>query len=196
MKTGETENAEKGKKLSSHIAKYFWQASALSGSRKKSVHRFFRKIPEFDDFSDIELYTFSKYLHVREFEANEVVFHRNQAGLSFYLIYEGSVGITLEEKHQVLNPESDLKLIAELEKYNYFGELSLLEEQNRRNAAAISLRKATLLAIYKPDLDEMIEEHSVVAAKFLKALSYIVAKRLQLVANELKIVKDKLREKE
>ena len=181
-------------RLNIPIAKYFWQASPLSGDRKKSVHKFFRKISSFNDFSDLELYTFSKHLHLREFETNEIVFSRGEGGFGFYIIFDGTIGITLSDKHQVLDADAEVKYLTELEKYNYFGELALLEDQNRRNASAISLTKSTLLAIYKPDLEELIEEHPVVAAKFIKTLSYIVAKRLQAMASELKFYKDKLKE--
>jgi CRP-like cAMP-binding protein len=184
----------KSKRLKIPIIKYFWQASPLSGSRKKNVQSFFRKIPAFDDFSDLELYTFSKFLHIREYDANEVVFTRGEGGFGFYILFEGSVGISLCEKHQIKDPDYKIKFITTLERYNYFGELSLLEDQNRRNASAISLEKTTLLAVYKPDLEELIEEHPVVAAKFIKTLSYVVAKRLQLMAGELKITKDRLLE--
>ena len=181
-------------RLNTPITKYFWQASPLTGSRKKSIHRFFRNISVFDDFSDLELYTFSKFLHIREYSADEVVFTKDEGGFGFYIIFEGTIGISLCEKHHISDPDYELSFITELERYNYFGELALLETQNRRNASAVSLTKATLLGIYKPDLSELIEEHPVVAAKFIKALSFIVAKRLQNMAGELKFVKDKLKE--
>jgi CRP-like cAMP-binding protein len=192
--TMEKKDFSSSSRLSIPITKYFWQASPLSGSRKKSVHRFFRKIPAFNDFSDIELYTFSKYLHLRDYDANEAVFTRGEGGFAFYIIFDGTIGITLDDKTQISNPDEKIKFITELERYNYFGELALLEDQNRRNASAVARTKATILAVYKPDLDELIEEHPVVAAKFIKALSYVVAKRLQVMATELKFYKDKLKE--
>ena len=192
--TREKRDYSSSTRLNVPITKYFWQASPLTGSRKKSVHRFFRNIPAFNDFSDIELYTFSKFLHLRDYSANEAVFTKGEGGFAFYIIFDGTIGISLNDKASLANPENEVKFITELERYNYFGELALLEDQNRRNATAIARTKATILAIYKPDLEELIEEHSVVAAKFIKALSYVVAKRLQVMATELKFYKDKLRE--
>jgi CRP-like cAMP-binding protein len=192
--TTEKKDYSPSSRLSVPIAKYFWQASPLTGSRKKSVHRFFRKIPAFNDFSDIELYTFSKFLHLRDYSANEAVFTRGEGGFGFYIIFDGTIGITLDDKAQISSPDANIKFITELERYNYFGELALLEDQNRRNASAVARTQSTILAIYKPDLEELIEEHSVVAAKFIKTLSYVVAKRLQVMATELKFYKDKVKE--
>jgi CRP/FNR family cyclic AMP-dependent transcriptional regulator len=194
QETIEKKDFPSSRRLNISITKYFWQASPLTGSRKKSVHRFFRKIPAFDDFSDIELYSFSKYLHLRDYSANEVIFKRGEGGFAFYIIFDGTVGITINDKIQIADPDKKIKFITELEKYNYFGELALLEDQNRRNATAIARTQSTVLAIYKPDLEELIEEHPVVAAKFIKALSYVVAKRLQVMATELKFYKDKVKE--
>ena len=49
-----------------------------------------------------------------------------------------------------------------------------------------------MLAIYKPDLEEMIDRYPVVGAKFLQSISLIVAMRFNRVTNELKIVKEKM----
>ena len=49
------------------VIKYFWQASPLAGSKKTSIHKFLRRIACFDHFSDFELYTFSKFLHLRNY---------------------------------------------------------------------------------------------------------------------------------
>lgn len=193
-KTTEEKDYSISNRLNVPITKYFWQASPLTGSRKKSVHRFFRKISAFNDFSDLELFTFSKFLHLREYCSGETIFTKGEGGFAFYIIFDGTVGITIDDKASLADQRGDVKYITELERYNYFGELALLEDQNSRNATAIARTKVTVLTIYKPDLEELIEEHSVVAAKFIKTLSYVVAKRLQVMAKELKFYKEKLKD--
>ena len=68
--------------------------------------------------------------------------------------------------------------------------MALLEQQNKRNASAISKGNTSLLAIYKPDLEEMIERYPVVSAKFLQSVSLIMAMRFNRVTEELKVIKE------
>lgn len=180
-------------RLSTAIIKYFWQASPLARTKKNSIHRFFRKIEAFENLTDYEVFLFSKFLHVRNFDSNEIVFKEGDGGFGFYLIYSGAVNIYT---HADSPDPTEMNFITELDKYNHFGELSLLEKQNNRNATAITKSETTLLAIYKPDLEELIERYPIVGAKFLQALSWIVAKRLNGIANELKKLKSKLKEAE
>lgn len=178
-------------RLDTPILKYFWQASPLSGAKNTSVHKFFRKIQAFEHFTDHEVFLFSKFLHVREFESNEIIFRENDGGFGFYLIFQGNVNIYADEYEENSKDLKAMNFVTQLEKYQYFGELSLLELNNRRNASAVSQGVTTLLAVYKPDLEELIERYPVVGAKFLQALSLIVSNRLQSIAKELRVLKDK-----
>jgi CRP-like cAMP-binding protein len=84
-----------------------------------------------------------------------------------------------------------MNFVTQLEKRQYFGELALLEPHNRRNASAVSQGVTTLLAVYKPDLEELIERYPVVGAKFLQTIALIVASRLQNIAKQFRTLKDK-----
>tara|TARA_Y100000385_G_C12908097_1_gene557181 strand:+ start:68 stop:694 length:627 start_codon:yes stop_codon:yes gene_type:complete len=176
------------------VIKYFWQASPLAGSKSTSINKFLRKISCFDHFSDFELYTFSKFLHLRNYAPQEIVFKEGDGGFGFYLILDGTIDIFT--KHSSISADDELNLITQLSKFDYFGELSLLEQQNRRNATAITAKNATLLTIYKPDLEELIERSPVVGAKLLQGLSTIVSKRLNAIALELKLSKEKIKKLE
>jgi len=178
-------------RLSIPVLKYFWQASPLLGSKQNSTHRFLRKVEAFENLSDYEVYLFSKFLHFREFNSNEAIFREGDGGFGFYLILSGNVNIYTESQD---GEETELNFVTELEKYSHFGELSLLEKQNCRNATAITKNQTTLLVIYKPDLEELIERYPVVGAKFLQALSWIVSRRLNKIAQEIRKLKLKIKE--
>jgi CRP/FNR family cyclic AMP-dependent transcriptional regulator len=190
MSNNSIEDIEKGDRVNIPIIKYFWQASPLTGSKNTSFHKFLRNISCFDHFSDYELYLFTKFLHIRNYAPKEVVFKEGDGGFGFYLIFDGNVDIYTASSS--LSNEQDLNFVTQLSKFSYFGELALLEQQNKRNATAISAKATTLLTIYKPDLEELIERYPVVGAKLLQGLSTIVSKRLNAIANELKITKEKL----
>ncbi|MAZ49234.1 MAG: hypothetical protein CME65_11785 [Halobacteriovoraceae bacterium] len=171
--------------------KYFWQTSPLATNKRKSIPKFLRSIKVFEQFTDYELKIFSEFLHERIFAGEEVIIKEGESGYGFYLIFSGTIEILSQINfHDGANTERRTQLIARLSKQEYFGELSLLEKRNKRNATAISKGESRLLAIYKPDLEEMIERYPVVGAKFLQAISIIVAMRFNSVTEEIKTLKD------
>lgn len=169
--------------------KYFWQASPLATNKAGSIPKFLRSIKVFEQFTDYELKIFSEFLHERVFAGEELIIREGESGYGFYIIFSGTVEIYVHSTSTELAPGQN-QLIARLSKQDYFGELSLLEKRNKRNATAISKGESRLIAIYKPDLEEMIERYPVVGAKFLQAISLIVAMRFNSVTEEIKTLKD------
>lgn len=176
------------------LLKYLWEASPLSFLAKESYHEFFKKISVLSSFSDNEVRLFTKYLHRREFAPNEVIFRQGDSGYGFYFIFSGSVNIY--SNHQTLNAEDAGDLIVRLEKRQYFGEMGLLEEFNRRSATVIAAESTVLLGIFKPDLERMLEVHPVLGAKFLRETALIMANRMGQLTREIVSLKKKLKEVE
>lgn len=178
-------------KLRIPILKYFWQAGPLSGSSKSSIHNFLNNIGVFNHFSDYEIRLFSQFLHMRFFTPGEVLFKEGDGSFGFYIIYDGNVDIFSKVNFEELN-ESNKTSIVTLSKYDYFGELSLIEANTRRNATCIAKDNVTLLAFFKPDLDELIEKYPVVAVKLLQAVSMIIAQRFNNAVSDIKMMRDKI----
>ncbi len=176
------------------LLKYLWDASPLSFMAKESYHDFFKKISVLSSFSDNEVRLFTKYLHRREFTNNEVIFRQGDSGYGFYFIFSGSVNIY--SNHQTLNPDEAGDLIVRLEKRQYFGEMGLLEEFNRRSATIIAAENTILLGIFKPDLERMLEIHPVLGAKFLRETALIMANRMGQLTREIVTLKKKIKELE
>ncbi len=176
------------------LLKYLWDASPLSFMAKESYHDFFKKISVLSSFSDNEVRLFTKYLHRREFTNNEVIFRQGDSGYGFYFIFSGAVNIYAN--HQTLNPDEPGDLIVRLEKRQYFGEMGLLEEFNRRSATIIAAENTILLGIFKPDLERMLEIHPVLGAKFLRETALIMANRMGQLTREIISLKKKIKELE
>ncbi|MES2528282.1 MAG: cyclic nucleotide-binding domain-containing protein [Bdellovibrionota bacterium] len=174
------------------LLKYLWEASPLSFLTKESYHEFFKKISVLSSFSDNEVRLFTKYLHRREFTTNEVIFRQGDSGYGFYFIFSGSVNIY--SNHQTINSEDPGDLIVRLEKRQYFGEMGLLEEFNRRSATVIAAENTVLLGIFKPDLERMLEMHPVLGAKFLRETALIMANRMGQLTREIVSLKKKMKE--
>jgi len=177
-------------KVEENIASYFWKASPLYRSKKGGLHRFLRKIDVLKNFTDLELRTLSKYLHLRNYDENEYVFKEGDRGFGFYLIYTGSVRIFAKDL------KGEDSFITDLEKYDFFGELSLLESHAKRSASVMAENNTTLLALYIPDFEEILNSKPIIAAKILKSLSLITSRRFFAVTSELKRLKHKISEYE
>lgn len=173
--------------------KYLWDASPLSFITKESYHDFFKKISVLSSFSDNEIRLFTKFLHRREFMPNEVIFKQGDSGYGFYFIFNGAVNIYSSHNPQ---PGEFGELVIRLEKRQYFGEMGLLEEFNRRSATVVAAEKTILLGIFKPDLEQMLENYPVLGAKFLRETALIMANRMGQLTREIVSLKKKLLELE
>ena len=175
------------------LLKYLWDASPLSFMAKESYHDFFKKISVLSAFSDNEVRLFTKFLHRREFMPNEVIFKQGDSGYGFYFIFSGSVNIYANH-----NPQNDDQgeFIIRLDKRQYFGEMGLLEEFNRRSATVTAAENTVLLGIFKPDLERMLEQYPVLGAKFLRETALIMANRMGQLTREIIILKKKVKELE
>lgn len=168
------------KKIDFSMMKYLWLANPLSGSRKDSIPKFLRNVELLKNFSDNELRILSKYLHNRKFAEGEVVFRSGEIGIGFYFIFSGTIELSHDELDADINSEKFLVL----EEFSYFGELALLQEGNQRTATALARNKCELVGIFKPDLDNLIVRHPVIAAKLIQSISIALADRLYYLTSE------------
>ncbi|MBL7664164.1 MAG: cyclic nucleotide-binding domain-containing protein [Bacteriovoracaceae bacterium] len=168
------------------ILRYLWMSSPLSSHKRGAIPNFLRNIGVLKNFTDNELRILSKHLHQRSFSANEYIFNEGDSGFGFFFILQGTVEVYIKGKSA-----SNASVVL-LQEGDYFGELALLEENSKRSASAVTRDDVTLLGIFKPDLDDLIESYPVVAAKLLQSISIIIANRLSLVTNEMKILKNKI----
>ena len=181
-------------KLDIPILKYLWDASRLGFGAKENIRSFFKKISILNSFSDNEIRLFTKFLHRREFIANEVIFRQGDSGYGFYFIYDGSVNIYANHLNNNIEERGDL--IIRLDRRQYFGEMGLLEDFNRRSATVIANENTVLLGIFKPDLEKMLEFYPVLGAKFLRETALIMANRMGQLTREVMSLKKKIKELE
>jgi len=189
----ENDKIDKPSRLNISLVKYFWDGNPLRKYKQGNIPLYLRSLEVLRNFSDLELKTFSKYLHVRKFEHNECIFKQNDLGFGFYFIYEGHVDLCVNNGE---DSRSDANYLLSLGTHDYFGELALLQEDSVRNASAFSKESTILLGLFKPDMHDLIVDHPVIGAKFLQSISIIVAHRLFSVTRELREVKTRLQQLE
>ncbi len=177
---------------------YFWQSGPSLFSKKDNIPKFLRGHIVFRNFHDEELRILGSFFHERIFDDQEIIFNQFDPGLGFYLIYEGNVDLWARGSASGISTEkfSDMRHVILLDKGDYFGELALLQENNYRPATATSKGKSTLLAIYRPDLEDLISSRPTVAAKLLQSLSSISAERVCHLTKELSRLNKKIQQLE
>ena len=181
-----------GERLDIPLLKYMWDSSPLSFLKKESYHDFFKKISVLNSFTDNEVRLFTGFLHRREFMANEMIFKQGDSGYGFYFIFSGAVNI-----YSSSAPTEELgEFVIKLEKHQYFGEMGLLEEFNRRSASVTAAENLVLLGIFKPDLDRMLQIYPVLGAKFLRETALIMANRMGQITREIIALKKRIKELE
>jgi CRP-like cAMP-binding protein len=168
------------KKIDFSMMKYLWMANPLSRARKDSIPKFLRNVELLKNFSDNELRILAKYLHHRKFAEGEIVFRAGEIGIGFYFIFSGII----ELSHEDLDNDANSEKFLILEKFSYFGELALLQDGNQRTATALARNKCELVGIFKPDLDNLIIRHPVIAAKLIQSISIALADRLYFLTIE------------
>jgi CRP-like cAMP-binding protein len=100
---------------------------------------------------------------VRKFAAGEYVFREGDLGTEMYVIHRGRVEIlrtVANESHQ----------IAVMERGDFFGEMSLLEELPR-NATARALESTSLIEINGALFDRMLRRNPEIAVRIMRKLS-------------------------
>jgi len=97
-------------------------------------------------------------------EAGDVIFRKEDSGYTLYLIAAGAVKIA------VSSPDGGEVILAILRSGQFFGELSLFDDQPR-SADATAVEQTELLALSREDLLRVLERRPGVAVHLLKVLS-------------------------
>jgi CRP-like cAMP-binding protein len=130
----------------------------------------------FKRLSPREIAYVAKVVHMRHYEPNDQVFAQYEKGLGMYMIAKGAIEIRLRAHNaDKSDPET---LVADLTEGSFFGELALIDDNDRRTASAYAKGPTTLVGFFKPDLMEIMERKPDLGVKILLELSKVLGKRL------------------
>ncbi|MZP28911.1 DUF2225 domain-containing protein [Heliobacterium undosum] len=116
--------------------------------------------------------------HLREFEADEVIFQEGDAGQEMYIVLTGQVEVFI---HSV---DGFPIAVATLGPGDFFGEMSLLEELPR-SASIRALEKVILLAINQGNFESIFSRQPKLVFKIMKGMS----SRIRQLNEELRHLK-------
>lgn len=179
-------------KIDYGVMKYLWMANPLSKVRRDSIPRFLRNVELLKNFSDNELRILAKFLHSRKFSESDVVFREGEIGIGFYFIFSGLIELSKADYGHDVGEEKFLIL----DEFSYFGEMALLQDGKPRSATAVAKSPCELVGIFKPDLEHLIENHPVIAAKLIQSISLALADRLYFLTEEASKLSRRIRKLE
>lgn len=132
----------------------------------------------FETLSKAEIKFVKEMVHVRNYRPGEVVFRQGEIGVGMYIIANGSVDVLVEDI-PADTPEKQTVFVTRLTTADFFGELSLVEENGRRTATAVASVETTLVGFFKPDLMEIVERNPSTGVKIVLRLAEVLGKRLK-----------------
>ena len=117
-----------------------------------------------EHLNDEEMARFRQSLHLRKYPKGHTIFFEEDPGDAVYFIHEGMIKIS---KHAT---GGQVKILAILKKGDYFGEMSVLDDE-QRSATATVLTDAKVFVIYRKELLGILKDHPEVALQIIKTLS-------------------------
>ncbi len=132
----------------------------------------------FRDLTDSELRFLERCVHVRHYHAGESVFRQGEVGVGMYLVVKGRIEIYVLDP-TATSDESREIYITQLLSNDFFGELSLVEENGRRSATAVAREETTLIGFFKPDLMEILARRPAMGTRVTLRLAEVLGRRLK-----------------
>ncbi len=145
----------------------FWSNIFRKGSSElQLITQLWKDTPLFKDIPERHTATLCATMHVRDFQAGEIIFNQGDQGAGAILVLDGKVRISAEKTE-----------LADLESGDFFGEIALAAPE-RRTADATAVSVARLVYFLQQDLEEWIEHEPRLGSRFLMNLSATLAERL------------------
>lgn len=138
--------------------------------------QFLKTVPFFGQLSNRQLKGVSDVMFERTYDIDEIIFEEGQPGAALFLIMDGKVAV------EIFRETSTMRL-AVLERGAFFGEMALLDE-TPRSATARALERTRTLALYRNDLNGLVQRDAKTACQIYRSLAGVIADRLRLT-NEL-----------
>jgi signal-transduction protein with cAMP-binding, CBS, and nucleotidyltransferase domain len=139
---------------------------------------FLAGIPLFESLSRRELKRVAGIVHERTYAAGELIFEQGTPGAVLFLIKRGAVELFRQDA-----TGHELVKLSTLQQGMFFGEGALLHEENRLMSAR-ALDPTDLLALFRGDLDQIIESAPSTGGKILRKLAWVLSRRLQTAMEE------------
>lgn len=170
---------------------YIWD-NIFRRSADQTIHSVLAENILFRDLSDSELRFLERCVHVRHYHAGESVFRQGEVGVGMYLVVKGRVEIYVVDP--TASEQSREVYITQLLANDFFGELSLVEENGRRTATAVAREETTLIGFFKPDLVEILSRRPAMGTKITLRIAEVLGRRLKETTDKVSELRQVLKD--
>jgi len=174
------------------MADFLWKNYFKQTTEEKEINAILKENILFVDLSSKQLKFVTNIVHLRKYRADEVVFRQGEVGVGMYIIASGHVNITTEETRTDKKSKNEI-IIIKLVSGDFFGELSLVEENGRRSATATAGEDTSLIGFFKPDLLEILGRRPGVGVKIAIRLGEVIGRRLKETTDRVSILEEQLK---
>lgn len=124
-----------------------------------------------------EIKALAEKMYYCEFDKNSSLVYEGEMGNELYIVVEGKVDISIEEKSETAKQQRGLISVAKIEAGDFFGEMSMLE-QEPRSATCTAISNVKALVLKSKDFLSLIEDNPKLAGKILTNMLGTTASRL------------------
>jgi len=142
--------------------------------QEKAFFKFLRLNALFLHLTDEELAIFLPYLHLRQYNQNEVIFFRNDPSQALYIIEKGAVSLNLDIQQKT-------EILFQAQSGFCFGESSILLSQQRLYNAVCMSESASIYVIPQINIQTIFEEYPTIKAKVSEAYADLLYQQLHAI---------------
>src|SRR3989338_10980364 len=135
----------------------------MNGAREIYFNTQLKSVPLFSNLSNRQLDILYKAGVIKKFTRGDVIVYQDDPGDTFYIVVSGRVKVTL------LNEDGKEIVLAVLKECDFFGELSLLDNEPR-SASVIVMEDATLFLLTQMQFHQLITAHPDILRKVLNEI--------------------------
>ena len=136
----------------------------------------FRQVPLFAGLEDEDLESLISVASRRKYPKDGVIFFEHDVGDALFMILSGRVKVT------ILSDDGREIILAMLSDSDFFGEMSLLDDEPR-SATAIALQETEIVVLHQRDFLSIVEKRPRVLINLLSVLSSRLRKANQQIGN-------------
>ncbi len=136
----------------------------------------FRQVPLFAGLEDEDLESLINIATRRKYPKDGVIFFENDVGEALFMIVTGRVKVT------ILSDDGREIILAMLSDNDFFGEMSLLDNEPR-SATAIALQETEMVVLHQREFLSIVEKRPRVLINLLSVLSSRLRKANQQIGN-------------
>jgi CRP/FNR family transcriptional regulator, cyclic AMP receptor protein len=137
---------------------------------------FLQRVSLFKGISRREFGTLFRSLVIRNYSTGEILCREGDIGRALFILETGQVEVVRKTSDGVM------RRVALLKASDYFGEMSLIDEQPR-TASVIAVEPVRAYLLYKTEIEKLSYEAPHIAAAIMTHLATLLAVRLRAMMN-------------